>query len=346
MNNYLFELTHPKHYYQFKRVILKLKKTPSNNVIVIARDKDVLLKVLDNENVDYISYGKYGKSILSKFFVLPQLLYTYYKIISKYKINIIVSKASPYAAIISLFKKINTVITPDSEIVTLTRRIVAPLASIIITPENYSLDYGTKHKRLPGLFEDSYLHPSIFKADKNIIRKLGFSINKPYYILRFISWDASHDINQFGFSKKQKMELVQYLTRFGDVYISSEGELPRELEKYRMNIPESKIHHILHYATLYIGDSQTMATESALLGTPAIRYNSFVGKNDMSNFILLEKKYKLLQNFNNFDDAMCSIKKFILNSNNKTEWLHKRDNYYDDVGSINERMFFIINSLK
>ena len=62
-----------------------------------------------------------------------------------------------------------------------------------------------------------------------------------------------------------------------------------------------------------------MATESALLGTPSIRYNSFVGKNDMSNFVLLEKKYKLLKNFSNFRDAFNCVENFISNSNNKTK---------------------------
>ncbi|MAC85900.1 MAG: hypothetical protein CMC94_03015, partial [Flavobacteriales bacterium] len=262
----------------------------------------------------------------------------------KNKINIIVSKASPYAAIISLFTKLNTVITPDSEVVTLTKKIVAPLASVVITPDNYSLNYGSKHKKVSGLLEDCYLHPTVFTPDGSLVEKLGFSPQKPYYILRFISWDASHDINKYGFTNKEKIKLVQYLSKSGDVYISSEGLLPSELEKYRIKIPASKIHHVLHFATLYVGDSQTMATESALLGTPSIRYNSFVGENDMSNFVLLEHKFKLLKNYSNFTDAFNCAKNFISNSNNKMEWLNKRDNYYDCVGNINEKIFSIISS--
>jgi len=40
----------------------------------------------------------------------------------------------------------------------------------------------------------------------------------------------------------------------------------------------------LYYANVYIGDSQTMATEASVLGTPAIRSNSFAEGSDMSNF--------------------------------------------------------------
>ena len=346
MKNYLFELTHPKHYYQFKDIMSRLKSNSSNNVIVIARDKDVLLKILKDEKINYIDYGEYKKSIFSKFIILPRLLYNYYQIVRKNKINIIVSKASPYAAIISLFTKLNTVITPDSEVVTLTKKIVAPLASVVITPDNYSLNYGSKHKKVSGLLEDCYLHPRVFTPDGSLVEKLGFSPQKPYYIVRFISWDASHDLNKFGFTNKEKIKLVQYLSKFGDVYISSEGLLPSELEKYRIKIPASKIHHVLHFATLYIGDSQTMATESAILGTPSIGYNSFVGKDDMTNFINLEKNYKLLKNFNNFKDAFNCAENFILNSDNKTEWLKKRDNYYNYVGDVNEKIFSIISSIK
>tara|TARA_B100002052_G_scaffold293665_1_gene317163 strand:- start:3086 stop:4123 length:1038 start_codon:yes stop_codon:yes gene_type:complete len=344
MKNYLFELTHPKHYYQFKDVISRLKKNKLNNIYIIARDKDVLLKILKHENLNYINYGEYKKSFFSKFIVLPRLLYNYYKIVKKYKINIIVSKASPYASIISLFSKVKTIISPDSEVVVLTRKIVAPLASIVITPESYSLNYGLKHKRVTGFLEDSYLHPSIFRPDKSLVENLGFSTSKPYYILRFISWDASHDLNKFGFSDQEKIKIVKYISQFGEVYISSEGKLPSEIERFRIKIPASKIHHVLHFAKLYIGDSQTMATESALLGTPSIRYNSFVGKNDMSNFILLENKYNLLRNFNDFNSALNCLKGYIEDDKIKNDWLEKRNHYYNKVGDINKKIFTIISS--
>ena len=32
------------------------------------------------------------------------------------------------------------------------------------------------------------------------------------------------------------------------------------------------------FASLYIGDSQTMAMEAAIIGTPSIRFNDFVGR--------------------------------------------------------------------
>ncbi len=53
----------------------------------------------------------------------------------------------------------------------------------------------------------------------------------------------------------------------------------------------SDIYHALYYADLYIGDSQTIAAEKAVLGTPALRFNDFVGK--IGYLEELEHKYGL-----------------------------------------------------
>ena len=38
------------------------------------------------------------------------------------------------------------------------------------------------------------------------------------------------------------------------------------------------MHHIMAFAKMYIGDSQTMAAEAGVLGTPFVRFNDFVGR--------------------------------------------------------------------
>ena len=59
---YIFELNHPKHYYQFKYVMQSLRKQ-GHEIKVLARDKDVLLDVLKEEGVDYTIFGKHNKSM-------------------------------------------------------------------------------------------------------------------------------------------------------------------------------------------------------------------------------------------------------------------------------------------
>ncbi|MBK7853743.1 MAG: hypothetical protein IPJ79_01455 [Bacteroidetes bacterium] len=51
----------------------------------------------------------------------------------------------------------------------------------------------------------------------------------------------------------------------------------------------------MYFAHMYIGDSQTMAAEAAVLGTPSIRYNDFVG--EISYLEELEHLYQLTFGF-------------------------------------------------
>jgi predicted glycosyltransferase len=47
---------------------------------------------------------------------------------------------------------------------------------------------------------------------------------------------------------------------------------------YQLRVPQNKVHSLLYYATMFVGDSQTMTSEAAVLGTPSIRCNTFVGR--------------------------------------------------------------------
>ena len=334
---YLFELTHPKHYYQFRPIINALEKD-GHQVMVIARDKDVLLNILQEENRPYALYGQHGKSLLRKFTVLPKLLWSYAGIVRKYKPGLIVSKASPYAAIMGRFFGIKTVIFPDSEVVTLTNKFVAPNSNLVITPKTFKVNFGKKHRTVAGFFEDCYLHPSVFTPDEAVLSTLKLQKGQPYFILRFIGWMANHDVNNFGFSAEEKKKLVVQLESHGRVFISSEAALPENLEKYRIKIPASQMHSALHFAQIYIGDSQTMATEAALLGTPSVRYNSFVGPNDMSNFIILENQYGILKNCASFAEVQVHVEQLLADPASKATWLKKRQDYYDQVGNVNRRI--------
>ena len=77
----------------------------------------------------------------------------------------------------------------------------------------------------------------------------------------------------------------------GKVYITSERPLGAEFEPYRIAINPLDIHHVMAFADLYLGDSQTMAAEAGVLGVPFVRFNDFVGRIGYLNE--LENKYKL-----------------------------------------------------
>ena len=80
----------------------------------------------------------------------------------------------------------------------------------------------------------------------------------------------------------------------------------------------------MYYATMFIGDSQTMTSEAAVLGTPAIRCNSFVGK--IHYLEEEEHKYGLTYGFGpDQDEALFQkIDELLLMPNLKEEWQRRR----------------------
>jgi predicted glycosyltransferase len=136
------------------------------------------------------------------------------------------------------------------------------------------------------------LHPSRFKPDIEIVKQ-KITLNRPFYLIRLVSLTAGHDLEKRhqGINEDVVQQLIDILSMKGDVYISSEAPVRKEFEKYILKINPELIHHFIFYADLFIADSQSMVVESAILGTPSIRFNSFVG--EISVLEELEKKYSL-----------------------------------------------------
>ena len=338
---FIFELNHPKHYYQFKYV-MRMLKDHGHDVLVLGRDKDVLLDVLKEEKVPYEIFGLHKKTMTGKVFGSFSILRNYWRIVKRYKPDVIVSKASYYGCRCARRFGCKSVIFPDSEVVSLTNKYVVPITSVVVTPETFGLDYGKKHVRIKGLFEDCYLAPSVFTPDPKVVEKYG--LERPYAVFRFVGWFANHDVNNSGFTLEEKKQLVNAVSPYMHVYLSSEKELPEELKRYQLPTPASMIHSVLSEADLYLGDSQTMATEAALLGTPAIRSNSFVGPNDMTNFKVLENTYGLLRNIKEYEEVLSVVTDFAKNTR-KEEWKAKRRSYYERVGDSNETIVDLLERL-
>ena len=329
---FIFELNHPKHYYQFK-YIMSILEERGHSIMVLARDKDVLLKVLQEEGVPYRVFGVHKESISGKVFSSISIFRHYKRIAKEFSPDVIVSKASLYGTLVAKMLGCKSFIFPDSEVVKLTNNVVAPMATGIVTPEPFTIDFGEKHLRIKGLFEDCYLSPAVLSIDDSYPQE--HDLQCPYAVLRFVGWTANHDVNNNGFSLDEKIALADSISKYMTVYISSEKVLPPELAKYKLSTPAAQIHDVLANADLYVGDSQTMASEAALLGTPAIRSNSFVGENDMSNFKMLENKYGLLLNIRDFKTVLSVATDFAKVSR-KAEWKHKREDYYKSVGDANK----------
>jgi predicted glycosyltransferase len=203
-----------------------------------------------------------------------------------------------------------------------------PFTQAVLTPSCFRTCLGEKHIYYSGYKELAYLHPNVFKPDVSVLKDLGVEMGDPYIVLRFVSWRAHHDIGEQGI--QDKTEIVKQLEQHGRVFISSESKLGEGLEKYELKVSPEKIHDVLYYAHLLFCDSQTMTTEAGVLGTPAIRCNSFVGANDMGNFIELENKYRLIYNFSDENMALNFAVSLLEAPDIKEEWSKRQKNLLND----------------
>ncbi len=95
---------------------------------------------------------------------------------------------------------------------------------------------------------------------------------------------------------------------------------------------------------MLIGDSQTMAAEAAVLGTPSIRCNSFVGK--LAYLEELEHKYGLTFGFRPEDEDKMyeKIKELLKKSCLKKEWKKKRQRLLADKINLTDWMISFIEN--
>lgn len=339
----LIQVSHPAHVHFYKNFIEYCQK---QNVTtqVIARDKDITVDLLNKYNIEHEVI--FNPSDVEPVGITGQIKYEFKTLQQtiNFSPDVITSIGGTAASHISSITSAKSVVFTDSEAAKVQNIVTVPFADTIITPRRYSDDYGDKHIRYDGYHELAYLHPNNFEPSKGKLQEKGVNFEEPFFVVRFIAWGAQHDIGQKGLSIDEKRMLISNLSSHGNVYITSESELPEEFEPYRQPIPPHLMHDLLAEADLFVGDSQTMATEAAVLGTPAVRSNSFARKNDMSNFVELEEKYNLLYSTPDSDEAIEKIQELLDQPNLQSTWDKRRDRLLEDKIDVTEFMIDTILS--
>ena len=261
--------------------------------MVVAREKDVLFKLLENENWRIIRLPqRKGKTKLG---LISNILSRELKMLRlslRHKPDVLIGTDLVITHIGRLLGIPSIVVNEDdSHAVPLMAKLAFPYATKILAP-NCCDQSPANHKKIgyEGYHELAYLHPAVFSPNKSDLPE-EFQNVSSYYILRFASLNAHHDDGRRGIDDILALELVELLSTKGAVFITSERTLPENLEPYRIGIHPSKMHSVLAFSSGYIGDSQTMAAEAAVLGVPSIRFNDFVG--ELNYLEELEKKYSL-----------------------------------------------------
>lgn len=334
-------IQHPSQVQFFKHIIREMGDE-GHEVHVFARDKDVTIQLLDAYDIPHRVLVEPATSIPR--LVLMQAKYEYRLLREARRLqpDVLTSTGGVEISHVAPFVDARGVAFNDSE-GTPANRLILPSLDAICTPRAFAGDFGDIHRYYDGYHELAYLHPNRFQPDGDRLREVGIDPDDRYFVLRFVAWNAHHDVGQRGISRAGKRDIVSHLEQRGDVYITSEDELPDEFQPYRSPVPPHDLHHLLAYADLYVGDSQTMATEAAILGTPAVRSNSFAGTGDMSNFVELEQEYELLHSFADERAALEMAKSLAADPSTKAEWQRRRERLLKDKVDVTE---YVLNVLR
>ncbi|GHA46099.1 hypothetical protein GCM10007103_28970 [Salinimicrobium marinum] len=295
------DIGHPAHVHYFKNLIFKFQREEIP-FLVTARNKEVAHKLLQAYGIPFASRGTGNDGLLKKLFYTVGADLQLLKLAREFKPDVFLSFASPYAAHVAKIMGKKHIAFDDTENATLAHRLYRPFTDVIYSPSSYSGKYHKRQVFFKGFMELCYLHPKVFTPDPSALKLLGLKKGAPFVILRFVSWNANHDIGHEGLSLQHKIKVVEELSHFARVFITSESTLPANLEPYRISIPPEKMHDILAFASLLYGESATMASECAMLGVPSI-YHDNVGRGYTTQ---LENEYGLVFNF---DESSTGEKK-------------------------------------
>ncbi len=332
----IIEIPHPARVHLFRNLYFKLIKE-NNEVIVLYKDKEQTRSLLNIYKIPGNKIGSNKKGFLSKLIGLCFEFFNVFKISYSFKPDLFLGGASPVIGLCSFIFRSKYISFSDTEHAKLTWFLSKIFIDIIITPKCFLKNLGDKHIRIDGYKELAYLYPKYFKPDTSVLKDLNLSKNDKIIILRFISWEAIHDIGHNGFSNNNKYEAVKILSKYGKVFISSESRLPKDLEELRLNISPEKIHSLIYFSSLFFGESGTMATEAAILGTPSVRVSSL--SKLLGNFKELNEKYGLIYYYDNFQDGLNKSINILKYKNSKITWIKKSNELINDKIDVTDFIF-------
>lgn len=277
--NILFVTGHPAQVHNFRLVREELIKH-GHRVLWLTTPKDIATNLLDVYNIPYSKLHKADKTFISRIKVMLYNTLLVMKCLRRNKIDVCITRTDPYTAIAAKLCRVPNIMLQDTEHAAVSR-LQGPFAkygSAYLVPDSFWYEVLPKQLRFPGNIELFYCRPGRY-VPQSPYKLLGIDPETRYAIVRFVKWDAFHDAKLIGgYTAEDKIYLVRELEKVGlKVFITSEDKLPVELEPNKIHIPIERMHDVMAHATLFIGESSSMASECVVLGTPAI-YVDQVGR--------------------------------------------------------------------
>ena len=195
------DINHPAHVHYFKNFIWEMEKR-GHEILVTASEKDISYLLLEKYGLPYVKIGNYGGSMIRKMINMPLLDMKMYRAVKDFQPDLFLGFGSIRGAHASKMLGKTCIALDDTEHAKWEHRLYVPFTDVILTPTCFRKEFGDKHIRYNGYTELQYLHPTRFTPNPAVLDELGLTPDDRYTVIRFVSWQASHDMRQHGVSDK------------------------------------------------------------------------------------------------------------------------------------------------
>ena len=247
----LIDINHPAHVHYFRNFI-KVMESKGHQFCVINRDSKMINQLLDIYGIEHTIRNKRPEkkgTIASLMNLIRMILWCIRKSLAFHP-DMYMGFASSACAVTSrLFGK-PSVLIDDTEHNAMNHKIYMPTCSAVLTPFYFKKDLGNKEKqiRFNAYVEQLYLHSAYYHKKEDVLEELNVK-PKEYVLIRYIAYDAHHDLKAHPLSEEAKKEIVKETEKHYRVFVSLEkGVKDPFYDKYALKISPEKMHDLEAHA--------------------------------------------------------------------------------------------------
>ncbi len=305
----LIDISHPAHVHFFRPLAQRLI-ADGVGVHIVARDKDVTVRLLEASGLPFevLAMPQPGRGRLSAAGELLRRSVQLRRRIRRLGVRIVLTR-NPSGVLAAVGTRATSIFdTDDGRGVGLHYWTARPFADVITSSVHDPEHHGRGHRRYRALKAHMFLHPDQFTPDPEVRRRY-LEDTDPLTVVRFSAHDASHDRDINGISPKGREVILERLLDHGPTLVSIERQglhLHRAADSHTQSsngadgssesveVAPEHFHDLLATAELFVGDSQSVAAEAALLGVPSLRLSGFTGR---AFYLGVLESYGLMRNF-------------------------------------------------
>ena len=329
----LVDITHPAHVHFFRHAIGRWQAA-GHEVRITSRDKDITVALLDEFGFEHTCIGHLRAGITGRGIELIERALALGRMVRQFRPHIATAWSGTFLVYGCLPYRVPTVVFGDVEHDRFSNMLTYPLATAVVTARSYTKSIGKKHVRYDGNPNLAYTHPNVFTPDPSVLATEGLCLGEPFTIIRLVSWQAVHDIGDYGV--RDLRVVIETLAPYGRILLSSEKPLPPDLQPLSLRGPRRNMLHLQAFARLYFGESATMASECAMLGTPSI----FVSTSKRGYIDELQTRYGMVYSFNDRqtgqNQALVKARELLENPETPAQWQSKRQRMLAELIDVTE----------